>query len=103
MAKDPKDYNVSVSALWETRNGNMLSMKIDARALDKIRAALEQVEVGGKLIVKRLSEDSRSKFQSTDRAPHFFLEYITKEQVAEYERAASGAQFQNQDQPKSGL
>ena len=80
-----KQYNKTLSALWETKSGNALSMAIDARSYDQIRAALESVEIGGKLILKKLSDDTRGKFKNPETAPHYFLEYISKDSVAEFE------------------
>jgi hypothetical protein len=84
MAKDTK-YNKTLIAMWETKNGNAFSMPVDQRSLDQIRGALEAVELGGKLLIKRVSEEARQKFKNPANAPTFFLEYMSKEQVQEWE------------------
>lgn len=84
MAKDNSKYNKTVIAMWENRNGNVLSMSIDAKGYDKLKEVFDGVEVGGRFILKRLSEESRGKFKDPEKAPHFFLEYMTKESVQEF-------------------
>lgn len=84
MTKNKK-FNTTVTALWGTKTGNQMSMKIDAKAFDQIRAALEEVEIGGRLMVKKVSEETRQKFRNPDNAPEYFLEYMSKQQVEEWE------------------
>lgn len=85
MSNDNRKYNTTLTALWSTKKGHAMSMKIDARNYDKIKAALEEVEIGGKFIVKALTEETRGKFQDPEKAPNFFLEYIPKGEVERFE------------------
>lgn len=80
------EYNKTVTALWTTKSGNYLSMKIDQRTYDQIQEFAKSVEVGGKLIVKNLADETREKFKGgTEKAPHAFLEYMSANSVANYE------------------
>lgn len=81
-----KTYNKTIAALWDTKKGNSLSMRIDERTYQQIQEFARSVEIGGKLIVKRLSDETREKFKGgTEKAPNSFLEYISAESVASYE------------------
>ncbi len=69
-----KKYNVTVAGLWKTKTGSLMSMPVDARVLDALKNASEG---GGKLVIKFLREESRK----TEKSPHAFLEYMSKEEV----------------------
>lgn len=84
MANEKK-YNKTMVAMWETKNGNAFSMAIDQRSLDQIKAVLEAVELGGKILVKRLAEESRQKWPNPSKAATHMLEYMSKDQVQEWE------------------
>lgn len=79
MANDTetKTYNLSVTPLWNTRNGNLMGIKIT----DEIYDALQRVEKGGKLMVRFLPDESRKQ----DTSPHAYIDYISKESVHAFE------------------
>lgn len=80
-----KKYNKSVASMWRTKTGNYMSMTIDQYTYDQIQQFAKDVQVGGKLIVKNLADESRAKFKGgLEKAPHAFLEYITKESADEF-------------------
>ncbi len=96
-----REYNITLCALWETKNGNSLSMRFDERSLRSMREAFDRIEndykaakegtyadekvLGGKFIVKRLSDEARGKFKDPERAPQYFLEYITRDSAIKFE------------------
>lgn len=86
MAKNTgKNYNTTLIALWETKNGNAMSMKIDDRSFDQLQDAFQKVEMGGKIIIKKLKDETREKFKNPETAPTHFLEYISAADVEAYE------------------
>ena len=68
-----KEFNLTVSRMYSTRNGNMRTVTLEDDELE----ALQQVRKGGMLLVKNLPADRRK----TDKSPHAFLEYIKPEDV----------------------
>lgn len=77
-----KKYNLTLFPVWRNKfSGAFTSMKVDARMLD----SLQQVSLGGKIMFKELTEESRSKFPDPERAPHAFVEYLTPEKVSEFD------------------
>jgi hypothetical protein len=70
------NFNLTVAALWEKQSGNLMSMQVD----DQVFEALKKIQPGGKLFVKFLAEESRTK----DTAPNAFLEYISPAKCAEF-------------------
>lgn len=80
-----KEYNKTLIALWPTKSGHFKSMPIDARSFDQVHGAVQEVELGGVFIVKKLSEEARAKFKNPATAPTHFLEYISKQSVEEFE------------------
>jgi hypothetical protein len=92
-----KNYNKTIAALWTTKNGNFLSMEVDQRTYDQIQEFAKSVEIGSKLIVKRLSDETREKFKGgTGKAPNAFLEMMSAASVAEYK--ANNPRQRNNDQ-----
>lgn len=69
---DKSKFNLTLSPLKESNNGN-LTWIISPEVFD----ALQKVEVGGMLIVKRLAEKSRKH----ERSPSAYLEYVDKADV----------------------
>jgi hypothetical protein len=76
-----KKFNLTISPMWDTKNGNLMGMEITKEHYD----ALQNVEEGGKLMVKFV------KSRKGDTSPHAYLEYITKEEVRQFkaQRAAT--------------
>lgn len=92
-----KKYNKALAALYRTREGGYLSMEIDTRSYDAFKEAAQALEVGGKIIVKVLAEDSRAKFKNPETAPHAFLELISKDNVASYKAKRHKATTESDD------
>lgn len=76
-----KKYNKSLVSLWKQGSGNFMSMKVDGYTLDQLKTVKE----GGKVMIRFLTEEQRSKFKDKDKAPHAFIDFLTPESVAEYE------------------
>lgn len=74
--------NLSVTPLWESKGGNLLSLKIDDELFDK----LQQIEKGGKLIVRHVP----AKDGASEKRPQAYLEYMTKEDLAQVARELGG-------------
>ena len=82
MAKNNVKYPTTVSGLWKNKNGNRFrSMEIDARAFDQLKDVLSKVEIGGRLTVKLTNPETKE--ERGNKFPDAFIEYMTKEQVAE--------------------
>lgn len=75
MAEEKK-YNLSVTPMWNTRNGNLMGFEIGPEQYD----ALQRLEKGGKLMVRFLRPDQRKN----DRSPDAYLEYLTASEVERY-------------------
>jgi hypothetical protein len=88
MATTNKKFNLTIAPLWVTKNGHMMSIEIGPEHFDKI----QQLEKGGKLMVKMLPEDKRR----SETSPNAYLEYISKEDVQAFKNknATSGGSFQ---------
>jgi hypothetical protein len=79
-----RKYNTTLAGLYQTKNGNMYSLVIDPRNYD----ALTNIEVGGKLFVRFLTDETKEKFEAKGKKPPAaFLEYIDAKTVAEDEAA----------------
>ena len=79
-----KKYNQTLGGLWETKTGNLMSMKVDARMLD----AIQGVRLGSKLFIKYLPEDRRK-----EKSPHAYFEVVSPEDVAEFEANNKGRPY----------
>lgn len=84
------EYNKTLASLYTTKNGNLYSLKVDNVNFD----ALQSVEIGGKLFIRFLSDETKDKIEARGKkAPEAFLEYMDAKKVAEEEaayRARSG-------------
>ena len=69
-------YNVTVAPLWTTKGGNY-SFSLNEENLSELRDAINGFAPGGKLLVKIVSEKSRSK----ETSPHAYLEYMDPAKV----------------------
>lgn len=76
--------NTSMLALFTQRTGNLMSMEVDDRAYNQLRAAFEEIKPGCKLMVRFLPQETREKFKNPDSAPNAFLDILSVESVAEY-------------------
>lgn len=83
---DKKKFNTTFIPLWTNKSGNVTSMPLDARAMDQFMEATEGLELGGRFIVKQLSNEARSKFKNPDNAPTHFLEFMSKETVENFKK-----------------
>jgi hypothetical protein len=84
-----KKYNLTITPMWETKNQNLMSIEIT----EDILQALDKVEVGGKLFIKRLEEDRRKN----DKSPHAYLEYLDPSEVAAYKAKQSPSKSKFED------
>lgn len=79
--QDKSKYPTTIAGLWKTRGGKQLrSMPIDERTFDQLQQVLAKAALGGKLIVRTVSEQVRE--EKGDKFPEAFLEYISPEQLA---------------------
>lgn len=83
MEKSNKKFNLTVAAMWQTRNQNLMSMEVDAKVLE----ALASIKPGGKFMIKFIDEDKRKN----DKSPHAYIEFIEPEEVAAYKAKASSS------------
>lgn len=84
MAKTNRNYPTTVAGVWKNKSGTLFrSMEIDARAFDAIKAFAEKVELGGRVRVKLTNPETKEERGKS--FPDAFIEYMTKEQVAEEE------------------
>jgi hypothetical protein len=79
---EKKEFNLTLAPMWDTKNGNAFSIEIGPEHYD----ALQQVEVGGKLFLKRLPEERRK----SENSPNAYLEYVSKEEVAKFKAENPG-------------
>lgn len=82
---DNKKFNLTLSRGYKTKNGAW-STDIGAAEFD----ALQQVQLGGRLVWRELEEKSRKNEQS----PHGYFQYMTPEEVKAFKTKAS------KDRPK---
>lgn len=87
-----KKYNQTLAGLFESKAGNLYSLVLDPRNYE----ALTNIEVGGKIFVRYLTEETKAKIEAKGKkAPTAFLEYMDPKTVAESDaeyksRATSG-------------
>ena len=79
MAND-KDYDKSVLALYEDKNGNYYSLTVDERTLENFQA----MTAGTRVFIRRLSEDQREKMRARNgkKPPSAFIDVRSAERVA---------------------
>lgn len=70
-----KKFNLTVSPLWETEGGNLISLEINPEIYD----ALQKVKIGGKLFVKTNAAKNKHA-----KSPQKYLEYMSVEDVAAF-------------------
>lgn len=77
-------YNKTVSGMYTTKKGGFVSLKIDERTAEALQAAA--ASIGGKLLIKITSAESKAKFKNPDTAPDAFLEIMSSDSVAQFEK-----------------
>lgn len=79
-----KYLNTKLAAMWAYREGSLyMSMPVDDMVFD----ALQNVEKGGKLVLKILKEESRR----SEKSPYAYLEYISKDDVDAFQARSGSA------------
>lgn len=80
MSDNKKKYNKTITGLWYSRSGKVLrTMPVDPRAFDILsRFANNDLEIGGRLQINFLTEEARANHKEPDKAPHAYLEYVSK-------------------------
>ncbi len=81
MSNKSEYKNVLIAGVWENQNGHLTTMPLDAKGLDALHNALEQ---GGKFLIRKRSQEQRSKAKNPETTPHYFLEFVPKEEVEAY-------------------
>lgn len=77
-----KEYkNVVVTGVWPTKNGHFNTMPLDAKSSETLTKAFE---MGGKFLIRKRSEESMAKSPNPDKAPPYYLEFVPKSVVDEY-------------------
>ena len=76
-------YNLTVAPLFTNNSGNLTSIPITPAIFD----AIQQLKVGGKLLVKP------NKSKSHDRSPDFYLEYMSPEKIAAFKAEQSNKEL----------
>lgn len=76
-----KEYNPTLTVFYETSSGNYMSLKISPADFD----TLQKVKVGGKLFIKKNGFRKPGPNGEPSKSPHAYLEYISPEQVREFE------------------
>lgn len=80
MAKNNRDYPVSVAPLFKSGEFGYQTITIN----DEVLTKLEGVGHGGKFLIRFLKEESRK----TEKSPVAYLEYLTPAQVEERKQYA---------------
>ena len=80
-----KKYNTSMIGLYKKKSGNYMSLTLDIRNIDQIMSALKDLKVGGKIMLRHLTDEHKAKFRNPKGAPDAFIDIISPESVAEYE------------------
>ncbi len=94
MAKsNEKKFNMTICPLWSDKFGGFSGLVIN----DEIFDALQQLEKGGRLVIKTLKPESRK----SEKSPHAYLEYISKEDVATIATRTAAPKSRSED--SSGL
>ena len=76
-----KKYNLTLSRGYKTKNGAW-STDIGAAEFD----ALQQVQLGGRIVWRELDEKSRKK----ETSPHGYFQYMTPDEVKEFKNRTEG-------------
>lgn len=84
MSEDKKYNNVIITGIWPTRNGHFNTMALDARAFDKLT---QVAEIGGKLLIRKRTEESISKAKNPETAAPYYLEFVPKSEVDAYKES----------------
>jgi hypothetical protein len=79
--KGKKEFAPTIK-LWESRNGGTFSGSITEKSIEKIQEVLSRVEVGGKIMVKPVSEAYREA--AGDNAPAYEITIFTAAEQAEF-------------------
>lgn len=83
-----KEYpNIVIAGVWPTKGGHFNTLPIDARTVE----ALQNVGPGGKFFIRKRSEKSVAESRNPSSAPLYYLEYVPKSAVDEY-NASKGVQ-----------
>lgn len=88
------EFNPTFVGLYTSKAGNsLISQKVDPLSYDRAQKAWDKVEIGGKFIVRKLSDESRAKFRNPETAPDYFLEFMSADSVRDFEasRAANAS------------
>lgn len=80
QTKSDKKFNLTITGLWEKRNGTYMSPPLGQAQFD----AIQQVEAGGKLLIRFTPEEYLTK----ESVPEASIEYLSKADVEAY--AAKG-------------
>ena len=72
-ATNNQNFNLTVVPLKRTYSGN-LGWFLSDSSYGELVKAVENMEVGGMLVIKEIKEESRK----SDKSPHAYLEYISK-------------------------
>lgn len=70
-----KEFNPSISPLYRRESGSLVSLVVN----DAILAELAKVQLGGKLSIRFLKEESKK----SDKTPDAYLDYVTPERMNE--------------------
>lgn len=84
MANNNEYKNVLVAGVWPTKNGNYSTMALDAKAFDTLSRA---AEMGGKILIRKRSEQSMAQSKNPDATPPYFLEIIPASEVKKFEES----------------
>jgi hypothetical protein len=73
------DYkNIVIAGVWETKNGHLNTMPIDAKTFDKLSSV---AEIGGKFLIRRRSDASIAGAANPETTPKYYLEFVPASEV----------------------
>lgn len=84
MSNEKREYpNKIVAGAWATRNGSINTMPLDERAVE----ALKNAHVGGKILVRKRSEQSIADAKNPETTPQYYIEFVPADEVVAFQEA----------------